>query len=192
MSIDLTKWELMDMGYRDDMDDRWDRLFADLEGAVPLLEEDEIPDLVEAERVGVPLSDRLAGAAGHAVDLATSSGSRIAGTLRDAGPDWIAVAAGNTLHIVRTGSIRWISAPDGVARPPSGGVRVGLAALLRRVARSALPVVVDVNGTVLRGRIAAVGADHCDLATETAVLALPLDGLVTVRCDVSLLGPLQA
>ncbi len=91
MSIDLNSWELIAMGYRGDMDDRWDRLFADLEGAVPLLDEDEIPDLVEAERVGVQLADRLAGAIGRAVDLATSSGSRLTGTLREAGSDWIAV-----------------------------------------------------------------------------------------------------
>lgn len=190
MSIDLNSWELIAMGYRCDMDDRWDRLFADLEGAVPLLDEDEIPDLVEAERVGVQLADRLAGAIGRAVDLATSSGSRLTGTLREAGSDWIAVVAGRTLHVVRTGSIRWISGLDGPANPPSGAVRVGLAAVLRRIARSTLPVVVDVGGTVLRGMITAVGADHCDLATDSAVLTVPLDGLVSVRCDADLLASL--
>jgi hypothetical protein len=190
MSIDLKSWELITMGYRGVMDDRWDRLFADLEGAVPPLDEDEIPDLVEAERVGVQFADRLAGAAGHTVDLTTSSGSRLAGTLREAGPDWIAVVAGRTLHVVRTGSIRWISGLDGPANPPSGAVRVGLAAVLRRIARSALPVVADMGGTVLRGTITAVGADHCDLVTDTAVLTLPLGGLVSVRCDADLLAAL--
>ena len=48
------------------MDDRWDRLFADLEAlATPALDEDEIPDMVEAERVAVALADRLAGAVGR-------------------------------------------------------------------------------------------------------------------------------
>ncbi|MGM0385636.1 MAG: DUF2642 domain-containing protein [Actinomycetota bacterium] len=172
------------------MDDRWDRLFADLEGALPLLDEDEIPDLVEAERVGVHLADRLAGAIGRNVDLATTSGSRISGTLREAGPDWIAVVAGRTLHVVRTGSIRWVSALDGAAHPPTGAVHVGLAAVLRRIARSTLPVVADVGGTVVRGRITAVGADHCDLTTESAVLVLPLGGLISMRCDADVLASL--
>ncbi len=166
------------------MDDRWDRLFADLEAlATPALDEDEIPDMVEAERVAVALADRLAGAVGRHADLLTRAGRRLGGTVREAGPDWVALAAASSLHVVPLVAVRWVAALDGPSRPSHGAVRASLAAVVRRLARTGLPVVADVDGAVLRGAIVAVGADHCDLATETAVLTVPLAVLDGLRVD---------
>lgn len=177
------------MGYGGAMDERWDLLFADLEAmAAPSLDEDEIPDLVEAERVSVLLADRLAGVTGHAVDLTTVTGARIVGTLRENAPDWVAIVSGPVLHVVPRTAIRWVRALEGPSQPATGVVRIGLAAIVRRLARSGLPVLADLAGTTVRGTIAAVGADHCDLATDAGVLTVPLDRLDGLRCDAGALG----
>lgn len=172
------------------MDPRWDRLFADLENSLAgSLDEDEIPELVEAERVSVRLADRLAAAVGRGVDLETAAGARVTGSIREAAADWLAVDAGPALHLVPLRSVRWLAAPEGPAGPSGGASRSSLAALLRRVARSSLPVVVGMDGISLRGHLTGVGADHFDLRAENGALrTIPLAAIDTVRCEAVALG----
>lgn len=165
------------------MDERWDRLFADLESRTsPALDEAEIPDLIEAERVSVRLADRLVGAAGRDVDILTASGSRIAGTVSDAAPEWV-IVVGLAVHVVPLTAIRWVTSLDGPAREAGGAVQVGFGAVVRRLARSGLPVVADVGGASVRGTLSGVGADYCDVATESGVCTIPFGALISLRFD---------
>jgi len=160
------------------MDTRWERLFADLEGQLgESFDEDEIPELVEAERVSVRLCDRLRGRVGKALEVVTTDGTRVRGTLLDAEAGWIVLRErrGDTLvptHAVAT------CAPLGSAAVPHGGVERSFGAALRAVARGGGELTFVVGGVQIRGRLTGVGADHCDVRPEWgSAVTIPLTAI---------------
>jgi len=163
------------------VDARWERLFADLEGQLaggP--DEDEIPDLVEAERVAVRVADRVRGRLGARLDVVLRSGTRIGGEVVDAGTNWFAVRSDAGFSVVAEEAVI-ACGPLGVAVPEEAVGR-SLAGVLRSLARAGSPVVVDAGGMHLTGRIAAVGADHCDLRRENgSLLSIRLAAIDLVR-----------
>lgn len=166
------------------MDARWERLFADLEGQLDVaFDEDEIPELVEAERVSVRLHDRVRGRLGQRLDVTTRGGRRVGGVLVDAGAHWLALQDGDLLTLIPLHAVLTCS-PLGVAVPREG-VERSLGAALRALARSGEQVVVDLGTAQLHGRLAAVGADHCDLLPPGGqVVSVAFAGMELVRARV--------
>ncbi|MDN5559317.1 MAG: hypothetical protein L0G23_07780 [Ruaniaceae bacterium] len=157
-------------------DDRWERLFADLESRVA--GDGDLPDLVEAERVAVTLQDRLRAAIGHAVS-AHAGGFQIAGTLLDVGQDWILIGRPDSDVLVPLAAITRMG-PLG-ARQPKAGIELPLTSVLRALGRSGAVAVCRAGGEDFSGRIVAVGADHLELRSEAGDSIILIDALSTVR-----------
>lgn len=83
------------MGVADDADDRFLRLFEDLEAQASGRDQHErlgeFSDLVAGEAADHALADRLAGAVGHRITV-TSAGVRFTGRLATAARTWVALA----------------------------------------------------------------------------------------------------
>ena len=157
-------------------DDRWERLFADLESRVE--GDGDLADLVEAERVAIALPDRLRAAVGHAVS-ARAGGIQIAGVLLDVGQDWILIERRDGDVLVPLAAITRLS-PLG-ARQPRAGIELPLASLLRALGRSGAVAVCRAGEEDISGRILAVGADHLGVRTESGDSIVPLAALSSVR-----------
>lgn len=170
------------------MESRWARLFEDLEAqfAAPAADEAEVADLVEAERVGLRLAERLARRVGHELRVALRDGTGLRGRLRECAATWMALEDDTAVTFVPLKSVAFAgplagSAPQ--ARSAAGG---SLAAALRGVARAGVHVVAGVAGHEIAGVLVLVGADHADLRTEQGeVFSLPLEALDWLRCPVA-------
>lgn len=177
---------------------RWDALFADLEAqfetgqAAGLAA--EVVDLTRAEVASIALADRLHAQVGRELTWWTVDGERLAGTLLEAGADWVLVG---TLRQERLLPLAAVAAVGGLARDaepaPEGPVRrrLPLTVVLRRLARDREPVELAVRGgRQYRGTLERVGADHVDVAVRrpdepvrdaAERVTLPLPALLQVR-----------
>ena len=158
------------------MDDRWDRLFADIE--VRAADDGDLAELVEAERVSVTLQDRLRAAAGGQLAV-RAGGVDIAGTLADVGLDWVRIHRSDGDVLVPLVAITWLSALG--ASKPVDGIEQRLNSLLRAIARTGAVVVCATGGDEVVGRILAVASDHLELRTDTGDVVLPTAALSYVR-----------
>ena len=181
-----------------DEQERWRRLFADLE--------DELDGLTAAER-DVEVSTRVRIDAGRRTlterVVATTGGRvRIAlpdltvdAVVRDAGPDWLLLT--DPTRLVALSAVRWIDGlvAPALAPPLRDGVagRFDLRMALRRLARQRdLLRITLCDSTTHAGTIERVGADHLDLAVRPSgerrrigVRCLPLVAVAWVALDVS-------
>ena len=159
------------------MDERWERLFADLENqgdGAP--DEDEISALVEAERVAVTLADRLAGSLGSPI-RAVCEGTSVSGTLTSAGDGWVVISEQRADWIL---PLEHVAALSPLAAPrPAPPRSLTLAGVLRRIV--GLPVQLGIPWQ-LTGRIVGVGADHLDVLDDAGrPSTVPLAALRSVR-----------
>lgn len=146
---------------------RWESLFADLQGQLEAEHRDEeesrIVDLAELEMGRTALADRLRGAVGRRVTLRLVDGTERAGEVVDAAEQWVLLQAAERRCVVPTGAVAaaW---PLGGPAPRPGLVesRLGIAHVLRAIAREGATVRVRFAGTTVTGRITRVGADHLD------------------------------
>ncbi|HET8614906.1 MAG TPA: hypothetical protein VFL94_05210 [Actinomycetales bacterium] len=155
--------------------DRWERLFAELEAQaeVELRTTDvDVPDKTRQERSEVTLTDRLRASSGRTVTLVTSGAGAVRGVVRDVGPQWLLLGGDrpSSLCVVPTSAVL---TAEGVARhavparPASVSARLSLRAVLRSVARDRSPVRLSLtDGRVLSGTVDEVGHDHLDLAVH--------------------------
>lgn len=159
------------------MEDRWERLFADIESqSAARPDEDEIAALVEAERVSVTAADRVAGSLGAAVTVLMRSGARHSGTIAQPGDGWFLLTDPTADRVIALAHVAGMG-PLGAPRP--AGRLLGLAAVLRRMV--GLTAVVEAPAPA-GGRILAVGADHLDLADHAgAVTTVMLPAIESVR-----------
>jgi hypothetical protein len=179
---------------------RWEGLFADLEGqfvADARRElDDEVAERTRRERALVTLADRLAGCLGTPVRLTLPAGLRVSGDLVDLGKDWVLVRTDSTAREVLVPSTALMTVSDLGQRPDHARAarRFGLGYALRVLSRDRATVMVTVagGGSVVRGTIDAVGADHLDVAEHaeevprrrenvTGVTTVPFAALVTVE-----------
>lgn len=140
------------------MDERWQRLFADLEahGAAPP-DEEEIAALVEAERVAITLDDRLAGSLGAKVRAIMSDEAGWSGVLQFVGSGWILLGDDRRdliVNLAQLGSIGPLGAPR-----PAAERRPSLTSALRRIVGASADVYCHSR---FSGVIQFVGADHLD------------------------------
>ncbi|MFC8191326.1 hypothetical protein ACFUMH_06635 [Cellulomonas sp. NPDC057328] len=155
---------------------RWERLFADLEGqlAAGAAEQGrwDVADLVRAERAQVGLVDRLRAAVGARVRVRLADGGEpLEGEVVDAGTDWLLLGvAGHRRAVVPLTALDVVSGLPVAVAPPAGRVesRLGLAHVLRALARDRATVTVRTRGGMLTGRVERVGADHVDVTPDAA------------------------
>lgn len=153
---------------------RWEALFADLENqfrqAAHSVVEEEVTDLAEAERGQVDLADRLRARLGQDLALRLRDGSDVRGTVLDAAVQWLLVLTGSGRRVlVPVGAIA-VARGLGHVAPEASVVerRLRLGHVLRALSREEVVVLVRTTVGDHRGRIAAVAADHIDLAPATA------------------------
>lgn len=153
---------------------RWEQLFADLEARFAAVEQAgfaiEVADRIRSEAARTGLAERMAGAVGAGVRVVTLGGATTTGTVRRGGPDWVLVdEPGGTEVLVPLASVAVVTGlTRSIGRPGGGGVvgaRLGVASVLRGIARDRLPVVLDlVDGTRVGGTVDRVGRDLIELA----------------------------
>jgi hypothetical protein len=167
---------------------RWERLFVDLEDQAAAL----------AELGEVRLYDRLRAAVGQSLTLTVCGPGMVAGTLREAGPDWLLLVDSFDRESLVAGPA--VTSVGGLGRhsaaPGSEGrvaARLTLRWALRRLARDRSEVAVFLtDGSQLSGTVDRVGADFVELAEHLAgearrastvrgVRALPLHALAVLR-----------
>lgn len=184
--------------YRDRV--RWNSLFADLEAQLDAAEDEvavEHAERVRAEVAGVHLRDRLRGAAGLPLGVRLLGGARVDGRLRAAGPDWLLLEEPTGEVLVPLSVVTVLEGLPRALAAPAGPVesRLGLASVLRAVARDRSPVRVALLGEdvgVITGTLDRVAADHLEVARHArdeprrpgavrGVVVVPLAALACVR-----------
>lgn len=181
---------------------RWEQLFADLEAeydaAAAAELGSEVADRTRRELARLRLVDRLRPHADHALELAVEGGQRVAGTLREVGPDWLLLAdrPGSEV-LVPLDAVLWLR---GLGRPSvdpgtwtTVDGRLDLRVALRRLARDrAGGLLLLRDGTGLTGTLDRVGADWVEVAVHAPgearraaevreVRTVPLRALALVR-----------
>lgn len=123
--------------------------------------DDEVRERAVAERAAVAFGAVLAAARGSHVRLTLADGSRIEGVASDCAAQWLHISHGAREWLVPATAI---AAIDGLApgAPAPGPIaeRLSLGHALRALAEDGGAVVLTGAGIVVRGRIAAVGADY--------------------------------
>lgn len=159
--------------------DRWDRLFEDLVRWEPeAWDPDEVAELARAERVGVTLAERVAGALDADITVTSRNGDVVAGRVVAVADGWCAVRT-ESADVVLTYATMSALGPLGAPRPGSRPVPLGV--VLRKVAATGAPVVVAA-GVLVRGVIVSVTADHLDVRDESgSVLTVPFGAIESVR-----------
>ncbi|MEI2777163.1 MAG: hypothetical protein V9G19_14570 [Tetrasphaera sp.] len=149
-------------------DERWARLFADLEMAFEAEErrrrDSEVADRTRRERAGVTLAARLTAHRGQPLQARLLGGLRVEGQLIDVGRDWCAITAGASRALVVP--LPAIASVTGLThRGDFAPRRFALGYALRGISRDRAPALVtDVLGTGFQGTIDVVGKDFLDLA----------------------------
>lgn len=175
---------------------RWEALFADLEAQLAASDEEAAQDgeRARAEVARTELTDRLRAGVGAPVRLRLVDGTALAGVVRDAGAGWVLLAPEVGRVVVPTAAVAAVSGLSRALAPPAGQVarRLGLASVLRALARDRAGVLLHLPGHVVSGTIDRVAADHLDLAEHPVgeprrasavreVLTVPLAAVVAVR-----------
>lgn len=153
---------------------RWEAFFDDLEGQAQAREraawEAEVGDRVRAERLAVPLADRVR-AARRPLGVRLLDGTATGGTVTDVGRDWFLLDPGAAGVLVPMASVAGLTGLSHDVDPGDGvvGRRLGLASVLRGLAQRRVEVSLALaGGPPLHGTLDAVFADHVDLACHPA------------------------
>lgn len=162
---------------------RWDELFADLEGQLEHgLGAEEREAELEEERLRIgrtSLRDRIAAmaAAGEVVRVRLVDGTTIALVPRTVGRDWASgdlagTSAQALMPVAAVAALLPTAEQVGRSLEPValGAVtdRIGLAFVLRDLARRRRTVQLTIPGGTVSGTIDRVGKDHLDLAVHPA------------------------
>lgn len=147
---------------------RWEALFDDLEARFAALRAEELPavvaELTRAERATVTLVGRVRASLGRELRVRVRSGETVLGELLDAGAEWLLLGAGPRRVLVPVHAVVHVRGLADLVEPEGAPPRrLGLGHALRALARDRVPVRLLAHGTVLRGRIELVGADHLEL-----------------------------
>ncbi|MBX6370722.1 MAG: hypothetical protein IRZ02_00495 [Acidothermus sp.] len=183
-------------------DQRWSRLFNDLEGQLAAAQEAadaaEAADRVRAEVLQIRLIDRLWGSIGRSIRLRLGPGDTLAGRLVTAGEGWVLLEEGDRETLVflpRVQAIDGLDPRTAASAEVMGplAARVGPGHTLRRMLRDRAPVGVRLDdGTILTGTLDRVGRDFIDLAQHDpgdvprarairSLLTIPWPSIVWVR-----------
>ncbi|WP_394215836.1 hypothetical protein [Brachybacterium vulturis] len=178
---------------------RFERIFEDLEGQFAHHQQEEVravsEDLTRAERGQLTLADRFRGAQGHPVTLHLGGSVRVAGTVREAATEWIALTAkgGGRSAVVPLAAVVMVEGLPSRARlaedSPSSSWTLG--SILREIARDRSVVRLETSGGVLTRRIAAVGADALDIRSLPTGESSAVPGSARITVALSALRVVQ-
>jgi hypothetical protein len=181
---------------------QWDSLFADLESQFDAMQDSElygeVADRIRAEVGRITVLDRLRGAVGTVVRIELGHGLSVQGSLGRVGKDCLLLDADRGEEwLVPVGALTAVHRLGPWAEPAAGAVaaKLGLAHLLRGIARDRSPVTVYCTGAgtpPVAGTIDRVGADFLELAEHPLdaprrrgevynVRLIPVAALIAVR-----------
>ncbi|TDD15509.1 hypothetical protein E1218_31325 [Kribbella turkmenica] len=150
---------------------RWDALFADLESQFDALQEGElygeVADRIRAEVGKITVLDRLRGAVDTVVRVELAHAEPVQGQLTRVGNDCLLIEAERFEEwLIPVHALVAVHRLGPWAEPAVGTVagKLGLAHLLRGIARDRSPVTLFCGGTPVTGTIDRVGADFLELA----------------------------
>jgi hypothetical protein len=169
--------------------DLFDDLEQQAEGLALVGRDAEVAEATRAEYARVDLAARLHACLGEGLLVGVTGLGTVDAVLRRVGDGWCLLGAGAQEWLVRLAavdSVRGLTdravVPE--ARPLTG--RLGLASALRGVSDARADVVLHLlDGSVLRGSLARVGADFVDVRTGEGrsgyVDTLPFGAIAAVR-----------
>lgn len=159
----------------------WRDLFDDLEAQLMRADreafEDEVRERGVAERAAVSLGAVLAAAGGAHLTVTLVDGTRVEGAATDTAAQWLYLTHGAREWLIPASAIAAVDGVDpGAPQPGQVAARLTLGHALRALAEDGGEVVVSHAGTVVRGRISAVGADYLAIAGSL----IPFAAILTV------------
>ena len=150
---------------------RWDALFADLESQFEALQEGdlygEVADRVRAEVGKITVLDRLRGAVDTVVRVELIDAEPVQGMVTRVGKDCLLIETERYEEwLIPVAALVAVHRLGPWAEPAVGAVegKLGLAHLLRGIARDRSPVTLYCGGNPITGTIDRVGADFLELA----------------------------
>ncbi|WP_022871869.1 hypothetical protein [Nesterenkonia alba] len=152
---------------------RWDALFADMEAQLAAERQGEFrAEVAEAsavERSRLQLADRLRVHIGELVTVHLLSEGPVQLRLQALGADWMAGYAAGRGVLIPLAAVLGVDdvAPKGQAESSVTRQRLGIAAVIRRLAQQRAEVTVHAAGRQVAGGIVlGAGADHFDLGVR--------------------------
>jgi hypothetical protein len=150
---------------------RLEALFEDLESQFEALQDGdlygEVADRIRAEVGKITVLDRLRGAVGTVIRVELRHGEPVQGTLSRVGKDCLLLEAERYEEwLIPDAALTGIHGLGPFAEPAEGAVaaKLGLAHLLRGIARDRSPVTLYCGGYPITGTIDRVGADFLEIA----------------------------
>lgn len=150
---------------------RWDALFADLESQFDALQEGdlygEVADRIRTEVGKITVLDRLRGAVDTVVRVELRNAEPVQGLLTRVGKDCLLIEAERSEEwLIPVAALVAVHRLGPWAEPAVGAVagKLGLAHLLRGIARDRSPVTLFCGGVPVVGTIDRVGADFLEIA----------------------------
>lgn len=151
---------------------RWDALFADLESQFEAMQDGdlygEVADRIRAEVGKITVLDRLRGAVDTVIRVELASADPVRGMLTRVGKDCVLIETERYEEwLIPAAALIAVHRLGPWAEPATGAVegKLGLAHLLRGIARDRSPVTVFCSGSgPVTGTIDRVGADFIELA----------------------------
>lgn len=166
---------------------RWDALFSDYEGQMTAARDDdwraEVADRTRGERAAVQLAARLGGAHGTQVSITLTDGTTVAGHARDSAHSWVLLEDDvSRHHVIPAHAIVMVRGVARVARHLSEVERrLDFTHALRALSRDRAHARVRTVGGEVSGVIAAVHADHIDIADQAqGRVSVPLTQIIDV------------
>jgi hypothetical protein len=159
---------------------RWERLWGDLAAQAEQWERDEAAaeaaDRVRLEHAALGLLDRVRAHQRQVLAFRLRHGITVRAEVLRCGPDWVALAAADGSEGVLVLPVAGIVVVEGLGTRAVPVRALGAAAraadltmVLRRIAAAGVHVALTTaDGAVVRGRVARVGRDHVDVATDDA------------------------
>ncbi|GAA0628051.1 hypothetical protein HPO96_36430 [Kribbella sandramycini] len=153
---------------------RWDALFADLESQFDAIQDGdlygEVADRIRAEVGKITVLDRLRGAVDTVVRIELRGAEPVQGLLTRVGKDCLLLEAERAEEwLIPVEALTAVHRLGPWAEPAVGAVagKLGLAHLLRGIARDRSPVTLFCGGTPVTGTIDRVGADFLEIAEHS-------------------------
>jgi len=164
---------------------RWEALFRDLEAQAENDEHEHLraqaAERTRGERATTVLAARIAATRGDVLAIELRDGSRVTGTVVDAGGEWVLLRDGMRERLV---PLHASAAFEGLSRRSDMLSRVEgalpITSALRALSRDRARVQVRAGGS-RTGVIGAVGRDHLDLSTDAgATVVIPIAAVYEV------------
>ena len=173
---------------------RWDKLFADLEAeAVGLRQREQDLEIAERTRLElsrIPMSARLAGGLGAAVELRADAVGLVRGRIERVTSRWLLLGADSVQWVISVDALLGIRGLPMQARGPGPGAvesRLGWGSAWRVLAQDRAELhVVRRDGSSLDAVAERVGEDFVELAVSSSDRRMrelvPFAAVVAVRC----------